>query len=90
MSGEMSGDMSAHEEMGMMTEQQLEQLRQAQGAEASRLFLDGMIAHHEGAVRMAQTEIDGGQSEAARQLANDIVDTQQREIVVMKQILGTL
>ena len=47
-----------------------------------------MIAHHEGAVRMAQTEIDSGQSEPAVHLAHEIVDTQQREIDTMKEILG--
>ena len=85
---DMSGDTSM--QMGMMTEQQLEALRQAQGVDASRQFLTGMIAHHEGAVRMAQTEIDSGQSEPAVHLAHDIVETQQREIDTMKQILGTL
>ena len=48
----------------------------------------GAKRDHEGAVRMAQTEIDSGQSEPAVHLAHDIVDTQQREIDTMKQILG--
>jgi len=77
-------------DMGMMTDQQLEQLRQAQGVDAARQFLTGMIAHHEGAVRMAQTEVDTGTSEDAKKLAHDIIDTQEREIATMKQILGTL
>jgi len=88
MSGDMSGDKSM--QMGMMTDQELEVLRQAQGVDASRQFLTGMIAHHEGAVRMAQTEIDSGQSEPAVHLAHEIVDTQQREIDVMKGVLGSL
>lgn len=87
---DMHGDMSAHEAMGMLTEQELEALRQAQGVEASRLFLTGMIAHHEGAVTMAQDQIDGGQSEPAIGLAREIIDTQQREIITMRQILGSL
>lgn len=85
---DMSGDMSAH--MGMMSEQQLESLRQAQGADASRQFLTGMIAHHEGAVRMAQTEVDTGQFEPAVHLAHEVIETQQREIDTMKQLLGSL
>ncbi len=76
--------------MGMMSEQQLEQLRQAQGVDAARLFLDGMIAHHEGAVKMSQTEVDSGKSDAAVHLARQIIETQQREIDTMKQILGSL
>ncbi|QZT61539.1 DUF305 domain-containing protein [Mycolicibacterium austroafricanum] len=84
------GDPSAHAAMGMMTEEQLEQLRLAEGVEAARLFLTGMIAHHEGAVTMAQTEVDSGKAQDAVHLAHEIIDTQQREIVVMKQILGSL
>lgn len=76
--------------MGMMTDQQLDQLRQAQGADAARQFLTGMIAHHEGAVRMAQTELDSGKAADAKKLAQSIIDTQQREIATMKQILGSL
>ncbi|MHA0288457.1 DUF305 domain-containing protein [Mycobacterium sp. C3-094] len=76
--------------MGMMTDQQLDQLRQAQGTDAARQFLTGMIAHHEGAVRMAQTELDDGEAADAKQLAQSIIDTQQREIATMKQILGSL
>jgi uncharacterized protein (DUF305 family) len=92
MGGGMGGtDMGAdHAAMGMMTEEQLEQLRQAQGVEASKLFLSGMIAHHEGAVTMAQTEVDTGQAEAAVHLAHEIIETQQREIDTMKGILGSL
>lgn len=77
-------------DMGMMSDQQLDQLRQAQGADAARQFLTGMIAHHEGAVRMAQTELDTGKAEDAKKLARDIIDAQQREIATMKQFLGSL
>lgn len=84
---DMGGD---HAAMGMMSEDQLKQLRQAQGADASRQFLTGMIAHHEGAVAMAQTEVDSGQAEEAVNLANEIIETQQREIETMKGILESL
>lgn len=86
---DMGGDMD-HAEMGMLTDAQLEQLRQAQGVDAARQFLDGMIAHHEGAVRMAQTQLDTGQAPDATGLAREIIDTQQREIATMKEILGSL
>jgi uncharacterized protein (DUF305 family) len=48
------------------------------------------VAHHEGAVRMAQTEVDTGQAEEAVHLAHEIIETQQREIGTMKAILGSL
>lgn len=85
------GGHGAHGEMaGMLTEQELNQLRDAEGVDASRLFLTQMIAHHDGAVAMAQNEIDQGQSAEAIDLATAIIDTQQREIDTMREILGTL
>ena len=47
--------------MGMMSDEQMTALNSAEGVEASRLFLTGMIPHHEGAIDMAQTEIEDGQ-----------------------------
>ncbi|MCV7298158.1 DUF305 domain-containing protein [Mycobacterium barrassiae] len=101
-----SGDMPGHGSMpttsgmpsmsgmpgmaGMMSEQDMEALQNAQGVEASRLFLTQMIAHHEGAITMAQTEIKDGQYPAALEMARAIVAAQQKEIDTMKGILATL
>ena len=44
-----------HEHMmmpGMLTDEQMQQLAAARGAEFDRLFLQGMIAHHQGALTM--------------------------------------
>ncbi|WP_280461734.1 DUF305 domain-containing protein [Nocardia carnea] len=75
---------------GMMSEEDMQALSDAQGTEAARLFLDQMIAHHEGAIDMAQTEIEDGQFPDAVQMARTIVDTQQQEIDTMRQLLTTL
>ncbi len=83
----MSGDSSM---MGMMSEQQMTALKNADGAEAGKLFLSGMITHHEGAIAMAQTEIKDGSYAPAIELARSIVTTQQQEIDTMKGILATL
>jgi len=72
---------------GMMDPQQMQQLEQATGAEFDRLFLQMMIRHHEGAVDMAQTELANGQDPAAKQLAQQIIDTQQAEIQEMQALL---
>jgi uncharacterized protein (DUF305 family) len=42
---------------GMMGDDDLKKLDAAQGTAAAKLFLSQMIAHHEGAVMMAKTEI---------------------------------
>lgn len=75
---------------GMMSEPDLARLRDAQGPDAGRLFLTQMIEHHEGAVTMAQNEIDKGQFTEAVALARDIITTQQKEIDRMREILQSL
>jgi uncharacterized protein (DUF305 family) len=75
---------------GMMSDQDMMALQNAQGVQASRLFLTQMITHHQGAITMAQTEIDTGQYPAAVALARSIVTSQQAEIGTMQGILGTL
>lgn len=81
----MSGDA-----MGMMSNEQMTTLKNAKGVEASKLFLTGMITHHEGAISMAQNEIKGGKFAPAVEMARSIVTTQQQEIDTMKSILATL
>jgi uncharacterized protein (DUF305 family) len=76
--------------MGMMSDEQMTALNNAKGVEVSRLFLTGMITHHEGAIAMAQTEIEDGKFAPAVELARAIVKTQQAEIDTMKGILETL
>ena len=62
----------------------------ATGTEASRLFLEQMIVHHEGAVEMAQIEVDSGTNPDAVAMAQAIIDTQNIEIKTMREILQSL
>lgn len=75
---------------GMMSEQDMAALRDAQGVEASKLFLTQMIEHHNGAITMAQNEIDSGQFPQAVALAHAIVTAQQAEIATMRDIENSL
>ncbi|MGN5236623.1 DUF305 domain-containing protein [Rhodococcus sp. SJ-3] len=84
----MDDNMSGME--GMMSEQDMQALADAQGTDAAQLFLTQMIAHHEGAVAMAQNEIDDGQFPDAVSMARAIVETQQQEIDTMRQLQTTL
>ncbi len=81
-------DMSEME--GMLSEQELQELANAPGPEAARLFLEQMITHHEGAVAMAETEVADGTYPPAVDLARSIIDTQQQEIDTMRQMLDTM
>ena len=75
---------------GMMSDEDMKELEGASGADASRMFLEGMVKHHEGAVEMAQTEISDGENPDAIKLAEAIVTSQQQEITVMKDLLTQL
>lgn len=75
---------------GMMSEDDLTALREAEGTAASRLFLEQMIMHHEGAVEMAQAQVDEGSDPEAVELAQTIIDAQTDEIQEMKDLLTAL
>lgn len=79
-----------HGDDGMMSATEMQQLTQADAANAQRLYVAGMIKHHEGAVVMAETEMKAGQDPDAIQLARDIVAAQQSEIATMKALLPRL
>lgn len=48
-------------------------------------FINGMIAHHEGALTMGQDALSKSKRPEIKQLAQDIVAAQQAEIKQMKQ-----
>ncbi|MFJ2664606.1 DUF305 domain-containing protein [Nocardia fluminea] len=77
-----------HDMPGMMTGAQMSSLQAANGADFDRQWLAMMIAHHEGAVEMAQTELNAGVNPQARQLATKIVADQEAEITTMRGMLG--
>ncbi|MDT5331332.1 MAG: hypothetical protein QOF31_2629 [Mycobacterium sp.] len=86
--------MSGHGDMpgmsGIMSEQDMTALKDAQGVDAGKLFLTQMITHHKGAITMAQSEIKDGRYPPAVEMARAIVTTQQQEIDTMNGILGSL
>jgi uncharacterized protein (DUF305 family) len=72
---------------GMLSAAQLEALADATGAEFDRLFLEGMILHHQGAVGMAQTAMVDGTDLYAGEMAADVASGQDAEIARMQQML---
>ncbi|WP_037162117.1 DUF305 domain-containing protein [Rhodococcoides fascians] len=73
---------------GMMTPQDMEALMAASGPEFDRQWLTMMIAHHTGAIEMANTEISDGSNPDVQEMARTIVATQQQEITTMQSLLG--
>jgi len=82
--GSMGGDDS------MMSEEDMTLLKDAGAADASRLFLEQMIVHHEGAVDMAQTALDDAQNPNVLDLAQQVIDDQTAEIATMQELLEQL
>lgn len=73
---------------GMMSAAQMAALRNASGAEFDRLWLEGMIRHHEGAIAMADKVLANGTDPATKALATNVKKTQQAEIDQMRAMLG--
>lgn len=78
------GDMSMN---GMMTQDQMDEMAAATGAEFDQMFLEMMIVHHEGAVSMAEDEVANGKYDPAIEMAQSIIDGQSAEIDEMNQLL---
>jgi len=85
-SGDMKGDMGGGH-MGMLDEKTMSKLDAAKGAAFDRLWLRGMIQHHQGAIDMAKTEIASGEYPKAVTMAKSIVTSQQAEIDHMREML---
>ncbi|MGY1751097.1 DUF305 domain-containing protein [Modestobacter sp. SYSU DS0511] len=79
-----------HGEGGMMSEQDMHALMDATGPEFDRLFLEQMIAHHQGAVEMASDHSANGRNTEALALAQSIRDSQNAEIAEMQRLLTEL
>lgn len=65
-----------------------EALEPLTGKEFDREFLTRMIAHHEGAIEMAETELAEGVNPQATQMAADITESQAAEIEEMTSLLA--
>ncbi|WP_405791439.1 DUF305 domain-containing protein [Streptomyces sp. NBC_00029] len=73
---------------GMMTAEEMENLRNASGKAFDTAFMELMIKHHEGAVAMAKTEQKDGSYQPAKDMADAIVTSQTAEIARMNGLLG--
>jgi uncharacterized protein (DUF305 family) len=75
---------------GMMSGDDMAALDAAAGEEATRLFLEQMVHHHQGAIEMAEAEIEGGKAPEVLALAQAVIEAQSTEIATMQQLLGTM
>jgi uncharacterized protein (DUF305 family) len=78
---------AGHTMAGMLDQNEMEMMRNSTGADFDRLFLEGMIKHHEGAIEMAEMIIDSSNPEVAK-LGSSIIASQEAEIKAMKALLS--
>ena len=86
-SWDQSLDMPAMDGMdmdGMVASEDLDALAELDGADFDAEWTRLMIAHHEGAIAMAEDEVDNGQNSDVIALAGNIITTQQAEIEEMR------
>lgn len=86
----MEGGHSGHGMSGMMTDEDMAELKASKGGEFDRMFAQMMIEHHAGAIDMAKSELSQGTNPEAKDLAKVIVSAQQGEIDQMKKLLERL
>ena len=75
---------------GMLSVQQMDSLRKAKGLEFDKLFLTGMIQHHNGALTMVKDLFDtagAGQDGEIFGFATDVDTGQRAEIKIMQEML---
>ena len=88
-SNSMMSDHSGHSMGGMLTEEEFSKLESASGIEFDKLFLEGMIVHHEGAIDMSRM-IKDTPTEEVNIFGLNVVEVQSAEIREMKEILENL
>ena len=87
-SGGHSAGMAGHG--GMMDDQMMADLGGATGTEAARLYLEGMVRHHQGAIEASEVELVDGAYPPALKLADEIKQAQATEITRMQALLASL
>ena len=73
---------------GMATPAQMEELFEASGVDAERLFLTLMIVHHQGALDMADAVLAHSNHPGTLTFANAVLTSQQGEIDLMNEMLA--
>jgi uncharacterized protein (DUF305 family) len=78
---------------GMLTDEEMTSLDQARGSEFDRLFLIGMIKHHQGAIDMVNDlfkAYGAAQDDTIYKFASDVFADQSIEIGVMQKMLESV
>uniref|UniRef100_UPI0023B123C7 CopM family metallochaperone n=1 Tax=Citrobacter freundii TaxID=546 RepID=UPI0023B123C7 len=77
---DMHSSASSQEYMAGMKNMHEKMMAAVNESNPDKAFAKGMIAHHEGAIAMAETELKYGKDPEMRKLAQDIIKAQKGEI----------
>lgn len=78
---DMTGMDQAHQDLAMGMDETNAQMMQAMmAANIDVAFACAMIPHHQAAINMAQAELKHGDSDWAKDMAQKVIDAQQKEI----------
>jgi uncharacterized protein (DUF305 family) len=83
--------LAGHEPMamdGMVDHDTMSQLESLNGSAFDTLWITAMIAHHQGAIRMAEAELAHGQNPDALNTARLMIIAQKREISYMTDLIS--
>ncbi|HDT6074897.1 TPA: DUF305 domain-containing protein [Enterobacter roggenkampii] len=83
-----SSSSSSQEYMSGMKGMHDKMMAAVKESDPDKAFAKGMVAHHEGAIAMAETELKYGKDPEMRKLAQDIIKAQKGEIEQMNTWLG--
>ncbi|SFT44218.1 protein of unknown function [Kosakonia arachidis] len=82
---DMTSSASSQEYMAGMTDMHEKMMAAVKEPDPDKAFAKGMIAHHEGAIKMAETELKYGKDPEMRKLAQNIIKAQKGEIDQMNK-----
>ena len=75
--------------MGMSMNQMSSSLAALKGEDFDRMFITLMIDHHQGAIDMAELVLSNSEKDELKNLANDIISAQTKEIQMMNGWLNS-
>ncbi|MDP2287277.1 MAG: DUF305 domain-containing protein [Actinomycetota bacterium] len=87
-SGHEMGNMADPRSSGMMSDEELSLLLKSTGSAFDQMWLQMMIAHHQGAIMMADQVLESTTNLDVRDLAQMVIEGQTAEITTMQELLS--
>lgn len=74
---------------GMLSQKDIDLLSKAKGVKFDQLFLTGMIAHHQGAIKMVKM-IENSTNNEVKSFGASVIASQSKQITVMSDLLKNI